>query len=77
MDTVAGVITILFDTGIIAVTILNAMETMKCYRRVEIWHKESIAGLLVNQGEIFSHVWVEVLSNPKRFCQIWVSSSLL
>ena len=51
----SGVSIILFDTGVLAMTVQNAIETIRLQHGTEIWQKKSLTGLLVNQGgEFFS-----------------------
>ena len=53
MDMISGVSTILFDTGVLVVTVQNTIETIRLQKGVEIWQTKSLTGVLVNQGENF------------------------
>ena len=63
MDTINGVATILFDTGVLVVTVQNTIETIRLQRGVKIWQKKSLTGVFINQGEDFFFWW-------------WINSSL-
>jgi len=54
VDTINGVAIILFDTGVVAVTIQSSIQAMRLQQGFGIWHKKSLIGLLNNQGEIVS-----------------------
>ena len=53
MDIIGGVATILFDTGVLVVTVQNTIETTKLQQGTEIWKKKSLTSALVNQGKKF------------------------
>jgi hypothetical protein len=46
-----GVIVILLDTGVVVVTILSSIETLRIWQKGEIWGEKSLVSLLIYEGE--------------------------
>ena len=71
---IGSVLTIIFDTLVIAVTLSNAMETLRQMRGFKIFQTNSLTQVLVKQGEQYhshSFLWliiIKVLYGTCMFC---------
>ena len=83
MHSLAGMIGnvsfIIFDTLVIAVTLSNAMETLRQMKEFKIFKANSLTQVLVKQGEQYhshSFLWliiiIKVLYDTCTFCIPWV-----
>ncbi|KAF8497365.1 hypothetical protein JB92DRAFT_2987244, partial [Gautieria morchelliformis] len=46
MDIIGNVALILFDTGVVIVTILSSIQTLRLWRKGEVWDKKSLTSLV-------------------------------
>ena len=65
VETLTGVITILFDTEVVAVTTFNTLAILRLQKGVNILKTQSLVGVLIQQGAHIS-LLVDVLLNAKK-----------
>ena len=66
MGTLSGVMAILFDTGIVIVTILNTLTIMRLRKGVKGLEKQSLVSFLIQQGGHISLLVVKILLNLNK-----------
>ena len=65
VGTLSGVITILFDTAVVAVTTFNTLAILRLQKGVNILKDQSLVGVLIQQG-VYISLLVDVLLNAKK-----------
>jgi len=66
VGTLSGVMAILFDTGIVIVTILKTLTIFRLRKGVKVLQEQSLVSLLNQQGENISLLVVEILLNLNK-----------
>ena len=66
VGTLSGVMAILFDTGIVIVTILKTLTISRLRKGVKALGKQSLVGLLIKQGVQISLLLVGILLNLNK-----------
>ncbi|KAF8520671.1 hypothetical protein JB92DRAFT_2828091 [Gautieria morchelliformis] len=56
--TISNVNLILFDTGVVIITILSSIQTLRLWWKGDIWDKKSLISLVIYQGKVLSHGFV-------------------
>ena len=72
VETLNGVMIILFDTAVVAVTIFHTLAILRLQKGVNVLTNQSLAGVLIQQGMHISLVVGELLKQ-RRSGQIWVT----
>ena len=65
VDTLSGVIAILFDTAVVAVTTFNTLAILRLQKGVTFLKDQSLVGVLIQQGAHIS-LLVDILLNAKK-----------
>ena len=68
VGTLSGIITILFDTAVVAVTTFNTLAILRLQKGVNIQKAQSLVGVLIQQGVHIS-LLVDVLLNAMK---VWL-----
>jgi len=64
--TLGGLMAILFDTGIVIVTILKTLTILRLKKGLKTLERQSLVSLLIQQGEHHSLLVVEILLNLNK-----------
>ena len=65
VDTLNGVITILFDTAVVAVTTFNTLAILRLQKGINVLKDQSLVGVLIQQGVHIS-LLVDILLNAMK-----------
>ena len=65
VDTLNGVMAILFDTAVVAVTTFHTLAILRLRKGINVLNNQSLAGALIQQGMHISLVVGELLKEKK------------
>ena len=65
VGTLSGIITILFDTAVVAVTTFNTLAILRLQKGFNVLKDQSLVGVLIQQG-VWISLLLDVLLNAKK-----------